>query len=159
MDFTRTSEDATTHNIDSCCGEFVGETVDDPEPELSGDTVYCYARCRNCGALWRDGFLNGYTTEYRFEGYGEQLFDTHEFDWELSHIDTNKLHDGRAIAVYTPTNDPMDEWLANGYLTPEEAEELQEANRPENYRKERTFVFRFSEVDSDTVPAVSPLKN
>jgi hypothetical protein len=155
MTFTRTSEDATTHNMDACCGEFVGKTTDVPEPELDEGVVYCYARCANCGALWRDGFLNGHVTNHSFEGRGEQLFETHEFDWEFSHIDTNKLHDGRATAVYTPTNDPMEDWLENGYITSEEAEGLREVNRPENYRKEQVYVFRFCELDTDTAPAES----
>lgn len=158
MRFVRTSQDADTHNKDACCGEFfatLGNSGEDvPENERAGSTVYCYTKCGNCGAIWRDGFKDGHHTEHVYNGYGDQPFVWDEFDFEYSHIDTNKLHDGRAIVVYTPTNNPLDTWAEEGYVPDEEISELRNEYDMSDFRKEETYVFRFCEVAQDTVCAV-----
>jgi hypothetical protein len=147
MNFVRTSQDASTHNADACCGDFFGTsgpTV--PNNKKSGSTVYCYTQCGNCGAIWRDGFKNGYQKEYVYDGYGSHPFELPEYQWELSHIDANKLHDGRAIAVYKLANNPVDVLDELEFVADDRIAELRGEYDMDNFRKERTFVFRFCEV-------------
>lgn len=158
--FTRTSQDADTHNIDACCGEFVSASrtgADRPADELVGNVIYCYTRCATCGALWRDGFRDSRTTDRVYQGIGSQPIEFEAFEgrWEFDHIDDNKLHDGRAIAVFTPPveYDPVGEWVDEGILSAEEAAEFADVDLT-NYEKREMYVYRFSEVDPSTVSPV-----
>lgn len=147
--FKRVDTDANSQTPDDCCGEFVGRTSgeDVPDVELSGDVVYVYARCRNCNALWRDGFRDADITKYN----SGQLDVYHKFlDYEFSHIDTNEVHDGRASVVYMPTNNPVDYWEDDGDITSERADKLREKWNAEEYQRREAYVYRFSELESKT---------
>lgn len=151
--FERTTQDATTHNMDACCGRSSMTLNGVPEPD-TGFKIRVYARCENCGALWRDGFKNSDVMETTYTGPDRELEDVwYTLDTTISHVDKNKLHDGRAVLVEHPQTNPADYYIEKGYYAPSELDP--EDHKPEYYEQRTTYVHRYCEVDADTVSPVT----
>lgn len=156
MTYEITARKGDSTGYDACCGASVITLMDDtlPDSHKENGVLYVYARCQKCGAIWRDGFKNGYTTTYNTPD-GDVLFvETDNLTFEFTHVDTNKAHQGTVDIVEKPVEHPLQQYKETNCIDDDRIENEWELHTPDNYERRETWVYRFSEVDTSSTPGI-----